>query len=216
MERSLVSAESLVVAYQPGVAVNRAVSFSLGEGSLGVLVGANGCGKTSVLRALIGEASYSGTVRIMGRRPSTGRGWEVVRSGVRIIPQVPVVPPYLTVSEYFLVWRRSLAHGCRPERTAVDGPVGEVLRPLLVDPGYRIGELSFGQRKVIEIILALRAKPSLVVADEPLVGVGAMLVPELRALVREYLAGGGGFLTVAHQSEPPIGDAAWKTEVKAA
>jgi ABC-2 type transport system ATP-binding protein len=165
-----------------GVAVVQNVSFRLRAGQVLGLLGPNGAGKSTTLRMLTGElAPSAGQIRICGhdlleqpRRAKSHLGY---------LPENPPLHRELTVDEYLrfcsaLRGVRRVARGAAVERAR--------RRCGLFDRGRRcIGQLSKGYQQRVGIAQAIVHEPSVVVLDEPTVGLDPIQVREIRLLVRE-------------------------------
>src|SRR6478752_6215116 len=171
----------------------RGVSFSVRRGELFALLGTNGAGKTSLLEVVEGLApASSGAVRVLGRDPLRER--RVVRPRIGIVLQDSGFPPELTVTETARMWAGTLT---------APRPVGEALD--LVNLGHRarvwVRQLSGGERRRLDLALALLGRPEVLFLDEPTSG----LDPESRhgvwRLIRELLDEGTTVLLTTHHLE---------------
>lgn len=172
----------------------RGVSFAVRRGELFALLGTNGAGKTSILEVLEGLAvPSSGTVRVLGHDPFRERS--LIRPQTGVVLQEGGLPSGLTVGETARMWAGTL--------TAAR-PVPEALA--LVDLAHRAGvpvkQLSGGERRRLDLALALLGRPQLLFLDEPTAG----LDPESRSrtwqLIRDRLnAGVTVFLTTHYLPE---------------
>ncbi|WP_407911777.1 ABC transporter ATP-binding protein [Kitasatospora sp. NE20-6] len=168
----------------------RGVSFTVARGELFALLGTNGAGKTTTLEVLEGYSRpSSGTVRVFGLDPYA-QGREVRRrTGVML--QEGGFFKELTVRETVDSWRTFIG-GARP--------AGEVLEQvgLTGRSGTRVGQLSGGERRRLDLALAVLNGPDLLFLDEPTTGMD----PEARRttwrLVRELQAAGTTVLLTTH------------------
>jgi ABC-2 type transport system ATP-binding protein len=171
----------------------RGVSFEVSAGEVFALLGVNGAGKTSVLEVVEGLARPDGgSVRILGSDPVADRAR--VRGHLGVVLQRSGLPVDLTVGETLQTWARTLT---RPR------PVAEVLAQVDLDDraGVRVRSLSGGERRRLDLGLALLGHPRVVVLDEPTTG----LDPESRrtvwALIRGLVTGGAGVILTTHDLE---------------
>jgi ABC-2 type transport system ATP-binding protein len=171
----------------------RGVSFDVAEGELFALLGTNGAGKTSTMEILEGLAEpTSGQVRVFGHDPYVDRA--TVRPGTGVMLQEGGFPSDLTVAEMADLWAGV---------TSNPRPTGEVLT--LVDLGHRadvpIRALSGGERRRLELALAVLGRPSVLFLDEPTTG----LDPESRRrtwdLIRQLVDGGTTVVLTTHYLE---------------
>ena len=159
----------LTIRFGGVVAVNN-VNFSLREGELRCLIGPNGAGKSTFLKCLTGQLRLNrenGWVLIRGNDVTGWNTYEIVRLGIGIKTQVPSVMNGLTVQENIWLSSRRI-HGWHGAAAAV----AEVSAELQIDHLLRqlVGELSHGQRQLVEIGIVLVQRPWLVLLDERAAG----------------------------------------------
>ena len=209
----VVETQGLTMHFGGVVAVDN-VSFSLKERELRCLIGPNGAGKSTFFKCLTGQyrlTHENGRVLIRG---SDVTGWsthEIVRIGVGIKTQVPSVMNGLTVQENLWLSARRI-HGWH----GADGAVEEVTAELHIGELMRrpVGELSHGERQLVEIGIVLAQRPWLVLLDEPAAGMTGNEVNRLIAVIRrinqtasmivvdhdmEFVRMLGSWVTVFHQ-----------------
>ncbi|MFD5748105.1 ABC transporter ATP-binding protein [Streptomyces sp. NPDC127033] len=169
------------------------ISFSVPRGELFALLGTNGAGKTSTVELLEGLARPSGgTIRVLGHDPYTERA--AVRPRVGVMLQEGGFPSDLTVTETV-----RMCAGC----TSGARPTGEALE--LVGMGHRAGvrvkQLSGGEKRRLDLALALLGRPEVLFLDEPTTGLDAEGRRDTWELVRELRAGGTTVLLTTHYLE---------------
>ena len=171
----------------------RGVSFSVRRGELFALLGTNGAGKTSLLEVVEGLApATSGTVRVLGRDPHSER--RAVRPRVGIVLQDSGFPPELTVTEMTRMWAGTLS---------APRPVGEALD--LVNLGHRakvgVRQLSGGERRRLDLALAVLGRPDVLFLDEPTSGLDPAARQGVWRLLRDLLDGGATILLSTHHMD---------------
>ena len=171
----------------------RGISFEVRPGEVFALLGVNGAGKTSALEVLEGLApADGGSVRILGHDPVAGRAR--IRPHLGVLLQESGLPGDLTVAETVQTWGRTLTRP-RPPAEALD-QVGMSDRA-----GVRVRSLSGGERRRLDLAMALLGRPSVVVLDEPTTG----LDPESRrtvwSLIRDLVTGGAAVVLTTHHLE---------------
>jgi branched-chain amino acid transport system ATP-binding protein len=175
---SLLEVRDLQVRYAGVVAV-RDVSLSVDAGQVLAVLGANGAGKTSTLRAISGLVRASGTVLFDGQ-PLTGLAPEVVaRQGIAHVPAGRGLFPTLSVAD-------NLRMGLYGARSRDDGVVEEMLEtfPILRERrDQAAGTMSGGQQQQLVIARALVQRPRLLMVDEMSMGLAPRVVAELFVLV---------------------------------
>jgi ABC-2 type transport system ATP-binding protein len=183
-----VSVEHLTVVRGRTLAVDD-VSFELPAGTLVGLLGPSGCGKTTLMRSLVGtQVVSSGTVRLLGE----AAGSPGLRDQVGYVTQVPSVYGDLTVRENLTYFATIL--GAASE--AVERALADV--DLRNHAGSLVGLLSGGERARVSLATALLGSPSLLVLDEPTVGLDPLLRRSLWALFRRLAADGTTLLVSSH------------------
>lgn len=150
----------------------RNVSAEIGPGVVG-LVGANGAGKTSLLRIISGSLKPSaGRVTVGGETPDAFR-----RSGrLGSIPDFPRFPAYLTVGEFLAGIRRLCAESAT---SSAENALAESLAIADLNT-RRLSELSLGQMRRVELLAALAGDPDVLLLDEPTNGLDPIAVAALR------------------------------------
>ncbi len=162
------------------IEILRGLSMRVPPGSVVALLGANGVGKTTTLRAISGTLPVtSGTIRHDGRRIDNRRPSAIARRGVVLVPEGRGVFPALTVAENLRIAHRSAPADvagpwetwCR-EMTATFPQLGERL-------GQAAGSLSGGEQQMLAVCRALVGHPQVVMFDELSMGLAPRIVGEL-------------------------------------
>jgi len=180
---SLVEVSHLSYRYPDGTIALRDVSFRVEAGVRVGLIGPNGAGKSTFFKCLTGQyrlTHENGRVLIRGTDVIGWSTHEVVRLGVGIKTQVPSLMNGLTVQESLWLSARRI-HGW----AGADGAVDEVASELRLTDLLRrlVGELSHGQRQMVEIGIVLIQRPWLVLLDEPAAGMTGNEVERLIAVI---------------------------------
>jgi iron complex transport system ATP-binding protein len=151
-----------------GTPVVKAVSCTAEGGGWLALIGPNGAGKSTLMRAMAGLVPYSGSVTVGGAEARTMKARERARL-LAYVPQEPVLPPDLTVSQYVMLGRTPhLSYLAVPgqrdrERARAAMERLDVAR----FAGRRLARLSGGERQRAVLARALAADPSVLLLDEP-------------------------------------------------
>ncbi len=198
---AVLKAEGVSVRYG-GVDALQPISLSLEPGGLLLVLGPNGAGKTSLLRALAGAVPLrSGRVILAGRDVSRLPAHRRSRAGLALVPEGRGRLPGLTVEENLELGRR--AAGSRAgERPAELAMIFELFPPLRERLYQDCSTLSGGEMQMLAIARALLMKPSVLMLDEPSLG----LAPQATARVYRALdtlgAGGLAMLVVEQKAVP--------------
>lgn len=170
-----IEAENLTVGYN-GVPVVHGVDLQIRHGRVTVLLGANGAGKTTTLMALTRALpSSSGTVRVGGEEVTSLRCHQVVRRGVRLVPEDRGLVAELTAGENLRL------HGCARRRRGEVLEVFPALKPLM---GRRAGLLSGGEQQMLALACAISSNPRVLLIDELSHGLAPIIVERLLPTVR--------------------------------
>ncbi len=168
----------------------RGISFTVARGELFALLGTNGAGKTSTVELLEGLAAPSGgQVRVLGHDPYRDRA--AVRPRIGVMLQEGGFPADLTVLETARMWA-GCTTGARPVAEALD-MVGLTARGQL-----RVRLLSGGERRRLDLALALLGRPELLFLDEPTTGLDAEVRRETWELVRRLRDRGTTIVLTTH------------------
>jgi len=176
----------------------RGLDLSVPRGTIVALLGANGAGKTSTLRALTGTIRTSGTVTFAGTVMQRRCPEDAARMGIAHVPEGRGTLSSLTVWENL-----SLGAYCERSRTRVAERYERVVGyfPWLADRKQQIaGTLSGGEQQMLAIARALMSDPQLLLLDEPSLGLGPMIVREIFALLRTMNERDGMTILVAEQN----------------
>ena len=170
------------------------LSLSVARGGIHAIVGANGAGKSSLFRVLLGfEAATEGRARILGC--DCARLTPDLRGRIGYVNEEHTLPLWLTIGELTAMQRR-LYPGWNEER------YGSVLRNFNVLPGQRIAQLSRGERAGVNLALALAQSPELLILDEPTLGLDVVAKRLfLGAMMESSYGDGMTIIYCSHQME---------------
>jgi len=175
-----------------GLRVLTDLTLSVGEGTVTGLLGPSGSGKTTLIRAIVGvQRIESGSVRVLG----LPAGVADLRHRVGYLTQAPSVYRDLTVRENLRYFAGVLGVGA----TRVDQVIADV--SLGGEAGARVDRLSGGQQSRVSLATALLGNPSVLVLDEPTVGLDPVLREELWSLFHRLGASGVTLLISSHVME---------------
>lgn len=191
----ILEVESLQVRYGDVTAV-RSVDLSVDQGQAVAVLGRNGAGKSSTLRGIAGASMPTGgTVRIDGVDVAAMRADERVRRGIVLVPEGRRLFPQLSVRENLAVG--AYLHKLRP--SALDQEIERVTEHL---PRVRerldqkAGSLSGGEQQLVAIARGLMARPRVLMADEPSLGLAPVIVDSIYELFRSLLREGLSLVVV--------------------
>jgi len=181
--------------YYGNIQALRGVSLSVAPGEIVTLIGGNGAGKTTTLRTILGTArARRGTVSFNGRRLDTLATDRIVRLGIAQSPEGRRIFPRMTVLENL-----ELGAFARPDRAAIVSDLQRVftLFPRLAERTAQSGgTLSGGEQQMLAIGRALMARPTLLLLDEPSMGLSPILVETIFRIVQDINRQGTTILLV--------------------
>jgi len=164
-----------------GIRAVRDVSFRVPEGKIVTLIGANGAGKSTTLRAIIGLVPAAGGSILFGGEELRGRtAAEIVAKGITLVPEGRRVFPDLTVAE-------NLRIGAYLRKDDLKGDLERVysLFPRLRERSWQAaGTLSGGEQQMLAVGRALMSRPRLVMMDEPSLGLAPIVVGQIFEMIR--------------------------------
>ncbi|HXP02575.1 MAG TPA: ABC transporter ATP-binding protein [Stellaceae bacterium] len=174
------------------------VGFAIEEGHIRTLLGANGAGKTTILRALCGMVRTRGDIVFDGKHVAGWSTEDVVRLGVAHVPEGRGTFVRLTVEENLQLGamtrrgRREIANDI--ERVYVNFPRLKERR------AQQAGTLSGGEQQMLAVGRALMLRPRLLLLDEPSFGLAPLLVEELFGILRRVNAETGVAMLIVEQN----------------
>ena len=174
------------------------VGFSLAEGQIRTLLGANGAGKTTVLRALCGMVRTSGDIRFDDKRISGWATEDIVRLGVAHVPEGRGTFLRMTVEENL-----QLGAMTRRDRGQIAADIERIYVnfPRLKERRtQQAGTLSGGEQQMLAVGRALMLRPRLLLLDEPSFGLAPLIVEELFAILRRVNAETGVAMLIVEQN----------------
>jgi branched-chain amino acid transport system ATP-binding protein len=198
----LLEVDSLSVRYGRVHAV-RGVSLSVAEGEIVAVLGANGAGKTSLLKGILGIAKVdSGSVRLGGKDLTGSSPRERIAAGLALVPEGRRIVMSLSVHENLLMgaYLRRDSAGVRAEIERLY----ERFPNLAARRHLPASVLSGGEQQMLAISRGILARPKLMLLDEPSLGLSPLLVQELFRLLGELNRGGLALLLVEQNTRQAL------------
>ena len=163
-----------------GIRAVNSISMEVGEGQIVTLIGANGAGKSTILRSISGIVKpQSGDILFEGQSISGLSPDKIVTRGVTLVPEGRRVFPNLTVLE-------NLKIGAYLRKDKLDNDIEYVysLFPRLKERSWQFaGTLSGGEQQMLAVGRALMAKPKLIMMDEPSLGLAPLVVRDIFSII---------------------------------
>jgi branched-chain amino acid transport system ATP-binding protein len=178
-----------------GIRAVKGIALEVAAGELVCLIGANGAGKSSTLKAICGLVPvHAGSVRYADTEISRARVHELPRRGLVMVPEGRGIFPQLTVQENLAMG--AYAHGGgdpEPQYTSF---------PRLKERRKQVaGTLSGGEQQMLAIARALMTRPKLLLLDEPSMGLAPLMVAKIFEIVREIAQRGVTILLVEQNAK---------------
>lgn len=198
----LLEVKGLEVRYG-GIEAVRGLDFSVDEGSIVTMIGANGAGKSSTLLALSGIVKpRSGSISLGGREIAGLRPDRVVGLGLVQVPEGRAILSPLSVAENL-----ELGAWTRKDKAAIAGDLERVyaLFPRLAERSKQVaGSLSGGEQQMLAIGRALLAAPRILLLDEPSMGLAPLLVASIFTTIKEIAKSGTTVLLVEQNARQAL------------
>ena len=181
MNETILSIRDLQVHYG-GIEAVKGISFDVQEGSIVTLIGANGAGKSSTLRSIVGLVRASGGQIIFRGDDITNRDTNViVKKGITLVPEGRRIFPDLTVLENLRVGAY-----LRSDDISEDIQWVYDLFPRLKERSWQPGgTLSGGEQQMLAVARALMGRPKVIMMDEPSLGLAPLVVKGIFDIIRE-------------------------------
>jgi branched-chain amino acid transport system ATP-binding protein len=173
--------ENLVVNYG-GIEAVKGISLEVPDGSIITLVGANGAGKSTTLRSIVGLVkAKSGSITLDGEELLGQDTTDIVSKGITLVPEGRHVFPDMTVLE-------NLKIGAYLRKDSLKDDIEMVysLFPRLKERSWQAaGTLSGGEQQMLAVGRALMSKPKIIMMDEPSLGLAPIIVQGIFDIIRE-------------------------------
>ena len=171
-----------------GIAAVRGISFAVEKGELVCLIGANGAGKTSTLKAIARMIPSSGEIHYRDMRLDNLPSHDLIRHGLALVPEGRGIFARLTVAE-------NLTMGAyhRNDKAEIDLDLQRIfaMLPRLKERATQVaGTLSGGEQQMLAIGRALMGRPKLLLLDEPSMGLAPLMVEKVFEVIRAVAAEG--------------------------
>lgn len=193
MNNVMLDVKDLAISYGNIKAV-KGISFIVNEGEIVTLIGANGAGKSSTLRAISGLIPYKGEIVYQGKSLKTTPADKIVALGIAQVPEGRGIFGNLTVMENL-----KLATWSRKDKSELEKDYQKIFKifPRLEERRAQLGgTLSGGEQQMLAVGRALMSKGKMMLLDEPSMGLAPVLVREIFRILREINQSGTTILLV--------------------
>jgi branched-chain amino acid transport system ATP-binding protein len=181
-----------VHAYYGKSHVLHGVSFSVGEGEIVALLGRNGSGRSTTVKAIMGLVHTEGSVDWRGRQLVGLKAFEIAHAGIGYVPENRDIFPTLTVHQNLMLGQK---RGAEAPRWSFDDMYA--LFPRLKERQHtEAGVLSGGEQQMLTLCRTLMGDPDLIMIDEPTEGLAPKIIEQVAEYLRALKARGIGVLLV--------------------
>jgi len=196
---ALLAAERLELAYGEAV-VCRDLSFEIAEGEIVALIGANGAGKSTTLRAVAGALiSRGGAIRFRGSDLTRLPAWARTNLGIALVPEGRHVFPFLTVRENLELGGFKHRRDAAKVRAKIDA-IFDMFGRLRERASQNAGTLSGGEQQMLVLGRAMMSEPQLLCLDEPSLGLAPIVVADIFKTIRAINAAAGTSILLVEQN----------------
>ena len=175
--------DNLVVAYG-GIEALKGISLEVEEGKIVTLIGANGAGKSTTLRSVMGLVKpKQGTINYLGNNLLEMKTQNMVNKGITLVPEGRRIFPNLSVLENLKIgaFARNDENGIEEDMEWVYD-----LFPILKERSWQVaGTLSGGEQQMLAVGRALMSRPKLMMMDEPSLGLAPLIVKSIFNIIKE-------------------------------
>ncbi|QZY55040.1 ABC transporter ATP-binding protein [Crassaminicella profunda] len=198
----MLKVENLNVHYG-GIHALRGINIDIEEGKIVTLIGANGAGKSSTLKSIMGIVKKSeGSITYKGEDLSKYKTKQIVEKGIILVPEGRRVFPNLTVKENLILgaYSRNDQDGIKKDMKWIY----ELFPRLKERLWQKAGTLSGGEQQMLAVGRGLMSKPKLLMMDEPSLGLAPLLVKEIFNIVREIHKQGVTILLIEQNAKAAL------------
>jgi branched-chain amino acid transport system ATP-binding protein len=179
-------------AYYDRSHIVQGVDLEIGKGQIVSLLGRNGVGRSTMIKAIMGLVQREGSIKFKGRDIGRAKSFEIAKAGLGYVPESRDIFPTLTV-------RQNLLLGEKRGQTKTRWPVDEMLSlfsNLRERADTAAGVLSGGEKQMLTMCRTLVGDPDLIMIDEPTEGLAPRVVDQVSELLQEMLRRGVSVLLV--------------------
>ena len=184
-----------VVSGYGNITALKSIDLSVPEGKIISLIGANGAGKSTTMRTIMGLVkAREGSISFLGQDLTKLKTHEIVKAGISLVPEGRQILQDMTVYENL-----EMGAYIRKDKAGIEEDIKKVFKrfPILDERSYQLGgTLSGGQQQMLAIGRALMARPKLLLLDEPSMGLAPLVVNEIFEVIKEISQEGTTVLVV--------------------
>lgn len=186
-----------------GIKALRGINLKIEDNKIVTLIGANGAGKSSTLRAIMNlTKKEQGTVEYNGEDLTNLKTMDIVKKGITLSPEGRRIFPNLTVEENLILGAYTVK-----DKASIKKEMGKIydLFPILRDRSWqKAGTLSGGEQQMLAVGRALMVKPKVLMLDEPSLGLAPLLVKDIFDIIKEIHRQGNTILLVEQNAKKSL------------
>lgn len=185
-----------------GIRAVRGINLEIEENKIITLIGANGAGKSSTLRAIMGLETKTGQVIYKGEDISEEKTMNIVRKGISLAPEGRRIFENLTVEENLLLGAYTVES---KEQVEKQKKKMYELFPILEERHWqKAGTLSGGEQQMLAVSRALMNSPEILILDEPSLGLAPLLIKDIFEIIQRIHALGNTILLVEQNANKAL------------
>ena len=201
-QASMLKVKDLKVNYG-GIEALKGISFDVEQGQIVTLIGANGAGKSTTLRAISGLVkTASGAINFLGRDIIPFNAQQVVAEGIALVPEGRRVFDNLTVKENL-----KIGAYLRKDKEEIESGIEDIYQrfPRLKEREWQLaGTLSGGEQQMLAVGRAMMARPKLMMMDEPSLGLAPLVVRDIFSIIRDLKSEGITILLIEQNANAAL------------
>jgi len=197
----MLSIENLNVSYG-GINALRGINIEIQDNKIVTLIGANGAGKSSTLRAIMNLVKKEGKVIYEGNDISGLKTMDIVKKGIALVPEGRKIFSNLTVEENLILGAYTLS-----DKVEIKKGMDNIynLFPILRDRLWqKAGTLSGGEQQMLAVGRAMMSKPKILMMDEPSLGLAPLLIKDIFEIIKEIHRQGNTILLVEQNAKKAL------------
>jgi branched-chain amino acid transport system ATP-binding protein len=201
MSENILNVVGLKVAYG-GIKAVKGIDLRVDRGELVTLIGANGAGKTTTLKAITGtlpSSKVEGSISYLGQPLGSAKSFKLVQQKLAMVPEGRGVFTRMTIHENLLMGAYT-----RADKTGIDADIEQwyAVFPRLKERSSQLaGTLSGGEQQMLAMARALMCRPTLLLLDEPSMGLAPIMVEKIFEVIRDVSKQGITILLVEQNAK---------------
>lgn len=187
--------------YYSGIHALKGINLKVKENSIVSLIGANGAGKSTTLKAIMNMTKYNGNIDFSGKKLSSMKTKDIVKEGFTLVPEGRRVFSNLTVYENLLLG----AYSRKDKEIQKDiNKIYDIFPRLKERKDQKGGTMSGGEQQMLAIGRALMSRPRFLMMDEPSLGLAPLIVKDIFNIIKEIHSGGVTILLIEQNAKAAL------------